>query len=297
MGTILTVPTGNASTMNMIDVYGSSVPVTGVTIKNLRIDGNKINVTGGYYNGIKFNNVATSTIENVYLSNGKGNGTGDGYGYWIVGCTDINIRNSTGKDWDFEPMEIRSSSSIFVTNNHLEFRIELYDNNNRIAFYNNNFYNLTIFAGTDTYIDNHINGLDISNNYFYRDNSVNYAQVWLQRTAEAKITNNYFITNKSSAISVSKDCLETLIGNNHIIINSGGGSAISINGASYGLIVGNRMVITGTNHIAGVYFTRSTTDPNYWQVSNNLIKGSTDTSTCGIKCDYGSNIDITDNYI
>jgi hypothetical protein len=141
MSTILKVPNGNSSVMDIIDVVGNSRAIYGVTIKNLQIDGNGPNVTGTWYAGIKFSNVASSTIDGVFLSNAKSS-TGDGYGYLIMNSTDITIHNCTGENWYFEPMEIRGSNRVLVTGSTFENRIELYDTSNYVTFTNNTFINM-----------------------------------------------------------------------------------------------------------------------------------------------------------
>ena len=267
MGTILKVPNGHSSTMAVVEAYGTATSVKSVIMKNFRINGNKSNVTGDYYIGINYNNVYESVIDGVYLSNGKGDGGGNGYGFMVIDSTDVKIRNCTGKDWDFEPMEIRNSERVLVTGCTLDFRLELYDNNEYVKISNNHFYNLTIFAGTNTGASSYIDGLDISNNYFYSD-SASYPAVWLIRTQEAKTTGNYIYSN-NTGVAVAVDNSHTNIVANHFYSNL----PIDITGAQYGQIIGNKITMTGASNDTVMFYNSGATRPSYWIIADNYLRG------------------------
>ena len=289
LGTLLKVPDGHASTMSVIKAYGSGRKLLGINVKNLRIDGNRSNVTGSYYVGVNFATVASSTIDGVYLSNGKGSG-GDGYGFMIADSKDVTIRNSSGLDWNYEPMEIRNSQKVSITGNRLDFRLELYDNNKYVSITNNHFSNLKISAGTDTGTNSYINGLDISGNYFYTTSTAINAAIHLIRSNNSKITSNY-ISSVTTGISVAVNNSHTQIDGNAILAN---GPITVVGATNYGIISNNKLksIIAVFGHAINL---SSSPGPSHWKISDNMITGNS--ATNGITVNPATDIIVEGNYI
>jgi len=257
-GTIFKVPDGHSSTMRIINVDGAASPLTGIKIKNLRIDGNRANVTGTFYIGVGLSNVVDSVIEGVYLANGRGSG-GDGYGYWLNKTTDITIKDCVGKDWDYEPMEIRDSSRILITGCKLEYRIELYDDVHYVTFNNNTFVNNAIVLGTDTGTDSLCKQIKINNNYFYTDvdRTAGTGLISVRRGTETQIVGNQFYINGANnhGVWVSDDGGRYLIANN--FFHLGTGTSNGVNGtAKNSSIIGNYFYHNHQN--VGISLIRST---------------------------------------
>ena len=248
MGTILTIPNGHGSIMDMIDCNGA---VTGIKIKDMRIDGNRSGVpgAGNWYVGISFDTVTDSSIENVFASNGKGVG-GDGYAYHIIDSSDIIISNCTGEDWDFEPLEFRNSNEVIVTDCTFESSIELYDNCDYVSFTDNVFIDMMLYVGTDLGGADYCDHINIADNEFYTTlaGGSEWGNIWLIKAYKAQITGNVFYINGANCIGVTTDA-----GDNHLIANNNfylGASAVdAIKGDfDYTHIVGNRIYHDEANY-------------------------------------------------
>lgn len=314
--TVLKLPDGNSTSIAIIYISGGDPTVKNTIIRDLKIDGNKDNASGNSY-GIYAHYTENVRIKNVTITNGQG----VSYGVLSSHCTDLSIDNCYMSDWGINVIELKNTSRGSITNSFLEKRIEIYDNSNYIKISNNYFYNLEFSVGTDTGAGVYVDGLDISNNYFYRDDSVNTPTINLSRCRQTNISNNHIDVNDNRPITTGSDTSHTLIVGNMLIASgdvtikigvdtshtsivdniliSTATTVLTVQGSSYGLISNNKITTGATSYASGVYFYRSgEVNPQYWKVASNMITGTTTVTTYGVDFNSGgSNIDVVDNYI
>lgn len=312
MGTVLKIPNGNNIVMAVIRLAGNSVPLTGVRIKNLRIDGNRSNVTGTFYEGIAFENVGSINgkvlIEGVHLSNGKGTGS-DGYGYWFNNSSYIDFINCFGGDWNFEPVEIRASHHIKFSACTFQYRIELYDTTDDIDFDNCTFIDMMIAMGTDTGGGVYCDRIRVSNSRFITNNDLyglGHNAISLSKTRQAQIVGNTLHLNGANVFGVGGiDATEALIANNIFYMTYSGVGAIGSAGFTRASIIGNKFYSVGVSTygiaIQGAYSynliadnTSYNSDPSNYSSNLLTLQGSSYNFVYNNTCNGAGNCIDTD---
>ena len=257
--TILKIPTGNASTFDMIENSNQSVGNTYLTIRKLTLDGNRANVSGTN-KAIDFARVGQSWIEDCVLQNFSGDTiyltSGSG-----TSCTETWICNNYFYNGAADFIEIAAACTIlFIQNNHFNTADKGINISNasalKINITGNVFDNIVTYGVED-------NGADycvISENIF--TGAATCAAMYIYNTTEYSCINDNIVTGCLYGIKgVLQLC--TVCGNQIEVVANGYG--MYLYPTAYCTFIGNTLV--GTAGCIGFYL-RTCIDSVF---ANNLI--------------------------
>lgn len=266
-GTLITIPNSQNGSYSFI-TNTDTITGAGVTIRNLKIDGNRANNFGAaVYNGIYINGVGSDGASNrrgalVEKVNVRNIYSSTGYGIGIVNSPYSKVLNNTVYDVRFVGILVDNTSNVTITGN----TVEASDINN---IYLNNV--------TESVVSNNV------------VNSSEQSGIKLSGSLGNIISDNILSSNRSG-ISVSSSSFDNSIDNNYII-DSYLGNGIDVSGSGRNRITSNTIIDSNYSGIELYSAYRDT-------VSGNIIKNSGGaTVNDGIKLSSSFEIRIVDNVI
>jgi parallel beta-helix repeat protein len=307
-GTVITIPNGHDANLDVI-TNTDQVNGTGVTIQDLKIDGNRANQTTGTMNGISFNNmgsgsgstaVAGATIDNIRVSNLRSRA------FQFVDSNNNIITNNTvinGSNLGGSGVRLSGSDYNIISNNTTQYGasgIELDSGSDYNTVTGNSIISaattgMVIISSTYNRVTNNTidggvgYGININSSSHYTvvtDNRIyssGDAGIRVATSIALIISNNVLEDNtgsgSDSSIRIEGGLGNHRITNNYITDTAGTGHAIRIDSATGNYLSGNIFSGTGASSIdivsADNIFANQALGPNGTNVVNRNANSTT----------------------
>ncbi|HSX36540.1 MAG TPA: hypothetical protein VLG13_00225, partial [Patescibacteria group bacterium] len=252
-GTIITLPNAQNGTYNMITNTDTSTG-TGVTIQNLKLDGNKANQTSGSMKGIYLQGMGAGSggsarrgaiiqkivVQNIYDISGAG----------------INIHGSSNNVVDNVTVMNEDGSGVFV---------DAFSANNKITgitAQGNGFYGISLIQASNNVVTNNIS-------------QGNSRGIDLVTSSGNVISDNNVLSNVAYGIAVSVSSNNNIVDSN--VVQSSALQGIRLNSVSNNAITGNSIYDSGgASNNNGILLTGSSSN----NISDNFVTDTGCSSNC-----------------
>jgi len=269
-----------SSDYNVINAQGTSTNhLSGILISQLRIDGNKDNVSGSNC-GISFEYVDDSKITKIWIENLTSYGLKLQNSSYNIISKSFFIKNGSDGIYLSSSDDNIISKSNFSENGYAGIKLESSDNNiidSNIVYKNDD---------KGILLNSSSNNIILGNNISYTQS---YHGLQLFNSSQFNIVYGNNINNNEQGFLVNLSSTHNLISSNFIHLpSSGSGYAMSLSQSDNNLLVGNNIYDEETTY----YTSLSIADSSKILIASNLINypGSPD---YGIKIDS----DSSDNYL
>jgi parallel beta-helix repeat protein len=315
-GTVITIPNSFNTNINAITNTTTGGNGTGVTIQDLRLEGNKANQSSGSMYGIYFNGVGSGSgssaiaggkITNVAVNNWRSTGiylssssnnilTGNilqkntSYGIYLFSSSNNNTITGTIVQGGLYGIDLDSSSNNILTGNTVQgcgfgFYLSSSSNNTLTA-------NMALGNNSGIYLDS-------SSNNTITGNTTRSNNVWgisINSSNDNTITGNTVQGDINYAIYLSYSSNNT-VGSNNLYDNGDttDNNALYLTASSNNTITGNTITdssATTTNYAINI--SDSTSSANY--LADNTLGGGS-INNAGTGTIYGGQLDASNNYI
>jgi len=276
-GTVLKVV--SSSNYNVINAHGTSTNhLSGILISQLRIDGNKDNVSGSNF-GISFEYVDDSKITKIWVENLTSSGLGLQNSSCNILSKSFFLKNGSDGIYLFSSQDNIISKSNFSENGYAGIKLESSDNN---------------IIDSNIVYKNDKKGilLNSSSNNIILGNNISYTQDWhglqLYNSSQFNIVYGNNINNNEKGFLVNLSSSHNLISSNVITLSSSASDyGIRVYQSDNNLLVGNNIYDEETNNAS-----LSIANSSKVLIASNLINYPGN-SEYGIEIDSAS----SDNYL
>ena len=239
-GTVLKVV--SSSNYNVINAHGTSTNhLSGILISQLRIDGNKDNVSGSNF-GISFEYVDDSKITKIWVENLTSSGLGLQNSSCNILSKSFFLKNGSDGIYLFSSQDNIISKSNFSENGYAGIKLESSDNNiidSNIVYKNDD---------KGILLNSSSNNIILSNNISYTQT---FQGLQLYNSSQFNIVYGNNINNNKQGFLINQSSTRNLISSNLIHFpSSGSGYAMSLSQSGSNLLVGNSIYDEETNSIS-----------------------------------------------
>ena len=284
-----------AASFNLIENSDQTGGNTNITIRDLKIDGNKDNVTGAR-DSIEFDEVGTGTgttavigftIDSVNIVNSRT------IGIQLVDVSNSVIQNSSAINGNSTGVEINTAYGLRIANNDFSGNaggenLELTTVQDSVV--SGNILNGQTVAGSGSL---HINGSSTENtiNNNIINNNAGRGVYVSGSTSRNTISNNVIHDNSQEGIELGNAISTSIIGNNFNDNDSGGSSSsIFLNNADNSIVANNFINESGGTEAITI---GASTDNAY--IADNVITGTGGISNSGTNTTYANQEDDNGN--